>query len=129
MNTHSYFEKIGAWSHTGASSLQSYVIGGILSLALTLSAYLLVVYTLLPGDWLVFALLALALLQFLIQIRYFLHLGRGIESRAQILALGSIILIVLVLVVGSRWIMSTLNQRMMLDPGQMEEYMNRQPGL
>ncbi len=52
----------------------SYVIGFVLSLALTLTAYSFVTGNILSGWTLTYVLLGLALAQMLIQLLFFLHL-------------------------------------------------------
>jgi len=128
MNTKNYFEEIGAWPRRGGI-LRAYTIGFILSILLTLTAYGIVVNHILPTSFLIAAILALACVQAFVQIVYFLHLGHGKASKERLFALGAFTFIVLILVVGSIWVMSHLNERMMMSPADMEQYMQRQPGI
>lgn len=68
----------------------------------------------------------LALAQFFAQLYYFLHLGRETKPRWKLLVLCFMILVVLIIVVGSIWIMYNLNYRM--SPQQMNTYMLNQNG-
>lgn len=58
-------------------TLQSYIIGFILSLIFTFIPYYLVVNQVVTGTTLLIAILGFAVIQMLIQIFFFLHLGRG----------------------------------------------------
>jgi cytochrome o ubiquinol oxidase operon protein cyoD len=118
-----YFQDIGLWprSHNIA---RAYVIGFVLSLALTLVAYSLATENSLPQIEFAIVIVLLALVQFAVQLYCFLHLGTEAGSRARLFVLGCAILIVGILVGGSLWIMFSLNSRMMPDTAQMEQYMN-----
>ena len=124
-----YFEEIGAWPRDFGKLARSYVIGFVLSLFITLAAYGIAVYHVLPGTALIVVLLSLAGVQFIVQIKCFLHLDSGSASRERLIVLGAIIVIVLILVGGSLWVMTHLNARMMADPAQMEQYMQDQQGI
>lgn len=106
--------------------LLSYVTGFVLSVGLTLIAYFSVVEQWLSSGWTVFLLLALAVMQFAVQLFFFLHIGRERKPRWKLWTLFTSLLFVLIVVLGSIWIMYNLNYRMM--PGQMEEYLQRQDG-
>jgi cytochrome o ubiquinol oxidase operon protein cyoD len=120
-----YFQDIGLWprSHNIA---YAYVLGFVLSLALTLSAYSLATENPLPQQELALVVALLALVQCAVQLYCFMHLGREAGSRARLFILGCAILIVGILVGGSLWIMFSLNGRMAPDPAQMEQYMNNE---
>ena len=122
-----YFHEIGLWPERDGIA-RAYVIGFILSLALTLIAYELVVQAAFSRQTIIILVALLALVQFGVQVRFFLHLGRERSSRERLAILGAAILIVGILVSGSLWIMFSLNSRMMPDSTQMEQYMNAQLG-
>ena len=107
----------------------NYLFGFILSLVLTITAYVVVVNHILPSEILIFVIAGLAIVQFVVQMIYFLHLGFGEDSRDRFLVLGFAGVIVTILVVGSLWIMNNLNQRMMPTQQQMDQYMNDQTGI
>lgn len=94
-------------------SLKSYMIGFIGSLALTLISFTLVITKLLSGHALIYSLAALALTQASIQLLFFLHLGQEDKPRWETMIFFFMLLILLVIVLGTLWIMSDLNERMM----------------
>jgi cytochrome o ubiquinol oxidase operon protein cyoD len=104
----------------------SYITGFILSIFLTMVAYMTAVRHLLRGNAFVALIVGLALIQFFVQLFFFLHLGRETRPRWKLLVLFFMVLIVLILVLGSLWIMSNLNYRM--TPEQMDQYMINQNG-
>jgi cytochrome o ubiquinol oxidase subunit IV len=112
----------------GQGTLKTYVNGFISSVVLTITAYLVITHRLFGStDWLIAAVIALALIQFMVQLLFFLHLGREAKPRWKLLVFGFMILVVSILVFGSLWIMSNLNYRM--TPAQVNQYMNSQSGL
>ena len=129
LDTKKYFEEIGAWPHSHRAVLRAYVIGFVLSLALTFAAYYLAHSAGASGAALIAALLVFACAQFTVQIICFLHLGSGRASRDKNAILACTALIVFILVGGSLWIMTHLNERMATDPAAMQEYMNDQSGI
>ena len=140
MNTNTYFEEIGVWPARRDEDANitkphamwpPYLLGFVLSLFCTLVAYLLAVrhlYGLTPTQ-IVMALLALAAVQFVVQLVFFFHLGRDISSRDRLAILSCTIVVVGILISGSVWIMSSLSQRMTPTPAEMEQYMDSQAGL
>jgi cytochrome o ubiquinol oxidase operon protein cyoD len=127
MKHSSYFEEIGAWPRSHKIA-RAYVVGFVLSLALTLLAYSLAVQHSLPQQEFAGIVALLALVQFAVQLYCFLHLGSESGSRERLLVLGAAVLIVGILISGSLWIMFSLNGRMTPDSGQMQQYMNDQGG-
>lgn len=109
-----------------SGSLKSYVAGFALSVAFTLAAYWLVVRHELTDRVIVILIVAFALMQFMIQLVFFLHLGKETKPRWKLFVFIFMILVVAILVFGSLWIMSNLNYRM--TPEQMNAYMNSQGG-
>lgn len=106
----------------------TYLTGFILSAALTLLAYVLAVNKML-GDatWLVIALVGLALVQFLVQLFFFLHLGQEIKPRWKRLTLFLMIIFAFIVIAGSMWVMWSLNKRMMpMSRQQINSYMREQ---
>ncbi len=89
--------------------LSSYISGYLLSLVLTFEAYLLVKHNVLRNWNLVFALIGLAVVQLMVQLIFFLHLGRESKPRWNLLAFGFMAIVVTILVFGSLWIMDSLN--------------------
>lgn len=100
-----------------------YIIGFLLSLGLTLLAYAIVVLDLLSA-WAVGVLLVLAVAQMIVQLVYFLHLGEEVGPRLKLLSFVFMEVILLIIVVGSLWIMNHLNYNMMeMSPDEKETYM------
>ncbi|MDB5162414.1 MAG: cyoD [Candidatus Saccharibacteria bacterium] len=106
----------------------SYVVGFVLSLATTLLAYFFVVNELWPKESLIYTVMGIAVVQLVIQLVFFLHLGRG--NRWKVLTFLFAVLVVLVVVVGSLWIMQNLDYNMMhMSPDQMTQYMSENEGI
>ena len=102
----------------------SYIIGYAFSIALTLASFVIVIGGYLHGTQEVVAILALALVQLMVQLFFFLHLGREKSPRWNLTVFAFALLIVLILVVGSLWIMNNLNYNMMqMSPEEMDSYM------
>jgi cytochrome o ubiquinol oxidase subunit IV len=108
-------------------SLRLYVTGFVLSISLTIMAYLMVTDHTLSKWPLVVAIAVLAFIQFLVQLVFFLHLGAEAKPRWKLSVFAFMALIVLILVVGSLWIMNNLNYRMMT-PDQTNQYLQKQDG-
>src|SRR5689334_18708250 len=107
--------------------LATYIIGFVLSVLLTLDAYLMVTQHLLSGGALVAGLAATALAQLVVQLGGFLHLGQGTNARWNTLAFGFMGLVVAILVGGSLWIMSHLDYNM--SPRDVDTYIMEDEGI
>jgi cytochrome o ubiquinol oxidase subunit IV len=94
---------------------------------LTFAAYLMVYNHLFSNIVLTTVIVILALVQFIVQVVFFLHLGRETKPRWKLAVMLFMIMVVLILVGGSLWIMSNLTVRM--TPQQENNYMNNQQGL
>lgn len=94
-------------------SLKSYVIGFFWSIILTLIAYTLVVEQIFTDWTLVFAIVALSIVQVIVQLLYFLHLGDEPKPYWNLIVFLFMTLVVVILIGGSLWIMYNLNYRMM----------------
>jgi len=106
----------------------SYVIGFVLSVLTSLLAYFFVVNNLLPKESLVYVVLGIAVVQLVVQMVFFLHIGRG--SHWKLLTFVFTVLVVGVVVVGSIWIMNNLNYNMMdMSPDEMRQYMSENEGI
>lgn len=107
---------------------KSYVIGFVLSIVTTLLAYFLAVNGVFPEDILVYVIMAIAVVQLIVQMVFFLHLGNG--SRWKMVTFYFTLLVVIIVVIGTIWIMHNLDYNMMhMNPDQMEEYMRNNQGL
>jgi len=86
-----------------------YCLGFGLSIITTLLAYSLVSNHLLAGWGLAYTIVGLALLQVVIQLIFFLHLNHESEPRWNLMMLDFTLLIVVIVVVGTLWVMQHLN--------------------
>ncbi len=124
-----YFEEVGLWQKNRNGVLREYIIGFLLSLMLTLGAYAATLHSLISKAQIPYVVSGLILLQFFVQVRYFLHIEYKNSSRERLSALLYAIVVVIILLSGSVWIMKNLNARMMPSSEQMNRYMQRNPGL
>jgi len=108
----------------GRITIKSYVYGFIGSLLLTFGAYSVGVRHSLSRWWLIGVLVGLALVQFILQLVSFLHLGKDKRRRWDWLVFIFMVGTVLIIVLGSLWIMSNLNYHMSLQ--QQYQYLNNQ---
>jgi len=93
-------------------TLQAYIVGFALSLVFTFIPYYLVVNHKLNGTTLLATILAFGVAQMLVQLLFFLHLGRKPRPRWQIGFLGATIFAVLVVIAGSIIITTNLHHNM-----------------
>lgn len=91
---------------------KSYIIGFLLSLIFTFIPYYLVVEHVVSGNALLATILVFAVLQMLVQVLFFLHLGREKSPHWQAVFLISTVGIILVVAGGSVWIMHHLHYNM-----------------
>ena len=106
--------------------LSTYVLGLFLSLFLTLAAYFLVVKDVLTNWNLIWAVIAIAALQAIVQLLFFLHLSKEEKPRWNLYVFLSMLLIMSILVFGSLWIMYNLDGRVMPSQEEMETFMLKQ---
>jgi cytochrome o ubiquinol oxidase subunit IV len=93
-------------------TMESYVIGFILSLVFTFIPYYLVVNRSFRGTLLLATIIGFAVLQMIIQITFFLHLGRGPKPNWNLFFFISTVGIILVIVGGSIMIINNLHYNM-----------------
>ena len=94
-------------------TLKAYIIGFFLALFLTLISFSLVIFKILSGLTLVLTLIALALVQASVQLLFFLHVGQEPKPRWETIAFCMTAIFVLIIVLGSIWVMNDLDERMM----------------
>lgn len=109
--------------------VSAYIVGFLLSLYLTLSAYFLVTKQALPHLSLIIAVVALALVQFGVQIVFFLHIGEESKPRWNLVSFLSMMLMIAILVIGSIWIMANLNYHHDLEPAKASSELIKDEGL
>lgn len=96
-------------------TLTSYTVGFFSSLILTVISFILVAGKFLTGKPLIHTIVALALVQGALQLRFFLHVGQEAKPKWETLVFVFMLLILFIIVIGSLWIMSDLNERVMSD--------------
>lgn len=94
-------------------TIKAYLIGFMASLLLTGASFLLVITQFLTGPILMYTLIGLALVQAIVQLIFFLHLGQEAKPRWESLIFVFTVLVLLIIVIGSLWVMSDLNHRVM----------------
>ena len=104
----------------------NYLVGFVSALVLSAAAFWLVTSQIVDGAWLIAVLIGLAVLQLVVQLVFFLHVGSESRPRWNLTALLFMLIMLVVIVAGSLWIMNNLNYNMMMTPEQMEEYMKIQ---
>ena len=90
--------------------LKTYIIGFVLSLLFTGTAFLSVYEKWVDGPGMI---LSLAILQFITQIIFFLHLGKESKKSWNLTVFWFMLLVVMIIVFGTIWIMYGLNTRVM----------------
>jgi cytochrome o ubiquinol oxidase operon protein cyoD len=94
-------------------SLNSYIVGFILSLGLTALSFGAVMAGVLPRDMMLPAITSLAVAQLLVQLLFFLHLGTAPEQRNNTVIFLLTTLLIATVVAGSLWVMHNANVNMM----------------
>jgi len=89
--------------------LLAYSSGFVISIFLTLLAFYLVQREVYEGWTLAIAISVLAVGQLLVQLLFFLHLGRENKPRWNLITFLFMLLVVLIVVIGSLWIMKNLD--------------------
>jgi len=96
-------------SHESHGSLKSYVIGFILSIVLTIIPLVVVMNHMMGKVGTLVLILIMAVLQFGVQLLFFMHVKEGENAGWNIMALIFGLIVLLTIVAGSVWIM-TYNQ-------------------
>jgi cytochrome o ubiquinol oxidase operon protein cyoD len=109
-------------------SLRAYSVGYGLSVVLTLTAYFVVTQPLLLKSMIVPAIIVLAIAQLFVQLFFFLHIGREGRPRWNLLVMLFAAGVVLIIVIGSLWIMGHLNYHLM-SPQETKVYLNHHEGI
>ncbi len=116
---------------------KTYVTGFLLSLALTLVAYIPVSrhvsshHATFSDTFLLIWVGALAIIQLFVQLIFFLHLGHESKPRWNLTVASFAALIVLILVLGSIWIMNNLDYHHphVIPPSQTNTYIIHDEGI
>lgn len=95
-------------------TISSYIVGFILSIIFTLISYFLAVNKqAISGTTLLWVIMGLAVTQMIVQITFFLHLGRGPKPRWNLFFFASTVGIILIVVGGSIVIINNLHYNML----------------
>jgi cytochrome o ubiquinol oxidase operon protein cyoD len=101
----------------------TYIVGFVLSILLTMGAYFLVSYHLLTAWPLILTITGLGLIQVIVQLIFFLHLGGEVHPHRNLLSFIFMSVVIVVVIGGSLWIMYNLNERTM-EPMMQEMHHN-----
>jgi cytochrome o ubiquinol oxidase operon protein cyoD len=96
-----------------SSGLLIYTIGLVLAVILTVTSFWVANTTLLWAPGIPLGLAVLAIAQMGVHLVFFLHITTGPDNTNNVLALAFGVLIVILVVAGSLWIMTNLNDNMM----------------
>jgi cytochrome o ubiquinol oxidase operon protein cyoD len=99
-----------AHTHT---SMKGYLFAFLASIVLTLGAFFLVQNHLLTGPPLVISVVTLGIVQAIIQLIFFLYLGKEKKPRSNLVVFLFMVLILSIVIIGTIWIMWSLNTRLM----------------
>ena len=105
------------------SDVGIYTIGLALAVILTATSFWVANTSLLWAPGIALGLVVLAIAQMGVHLVFFLHITTGPDNTNNVLALAFGILIVFLVVVGSLWIMTNLNDNMMPPPELMDLHM------
>ncbi len=113
----------GDESDSFLAGFATYAVGLVLALGLTATAFWVAHSPLLWGPGIPVGLAVLAVAQMGVHLVFFLHITTGPDNTNNVLALAFGIIIVFLVVVGSLWIMASLNHMM----PSMQQMMHMQP--
>ncbi|MBK2123659.1 cytochrome o ubiquinol oxidase subunit IV [Fangia hongkongensis] len=109
MSEHLYDKDTGA----AYGTYKSYITGFLLSIIITVVAFALVGFKVFPPVGLYISVAVLALLQFYVQLVFFLHLSTDSKARWNMISFIFTLVVVIILLVGTLWIMFNLYTMMM----------------
>jgi len=94
-------------------SVKSYMIGFVLSIILTAIPFGLVMYPSLPKNLTVLIVVAMAVIQVVVHLVYFLHMDRSKEQRSNVSTFLFTAMVIALLVGLSLWIMFSIHVEML----------------
>ena len=115
-------------------SFITYLVGFLLSLELTIAAYLITLrhvnshHENFSHRYLIVTILVLAVSQLVVQLVYFLHLSKESRPRWNLTVFSFALTVLLILVLGSLWIMHNLQRYHGLPVSQPDEYIIQDEG-
>lgn len=101
--------KLEPQNEHSVESFKSYVLGFILSILLTLMAYFIVVKKMLSQAYMVYAIIGLGVIQAVIQLVLFLHLGKESKPKWNVISFLFMVVVFVIVFAGSIWIMDNLS--------------------
>jgi cytochrome o ubiquinol oxidase operon protein cyoD len=94
-------------------SLKAYVIGFFSCLLLTLISFSIVYAKLFSLQVLFYTLIGLAIVQAIVQLLFFLHVGQEAKPRWETISFCFMVMCLLIIVIGSLWVLNDLKARVM----------------
>ena len=101
-----------AGRHEVVEGLLGYLVGLFLATFITVVAFFIAGTHLVWGPSIPLALVVLAIAQIGVHLVFFIHITTGPDNTNNVLALAFGVLIVMLIIIGSLWIMSNLGQNM-----------------
>ncbi|WP_109125632.1 cytochrome o ubiquinol oxidase subunit IV [Dyella sp. C11] len=117
-NHHSHDAHHGA-DHADHGTTKSYIVGFVLSVALTLASFGVVMSGKVPHDLMMPGVIVFGVAQLIVQLKYFLHMGLSPAQRSNFAIMLFTLLILAIVVVGSLWVIHNMNANMMHPTSQM----------
>jgi cytochrome o ubiquinol oxidase subunit IV len=108
----------GVAENESSASFLTYTAGLVFALLLTATSFIVAQTDLLWGPGVTAGLAVLAIAQMGVHLVFFLHIGTDSEGANNVLALAFGVFIVVLVMVGSMWIIDHLNENM-VSPSQM----------
>lgn len=103
-----------------------YAAGLLAALCFTYAIYLITTQHALEGAVLAGVLLVIAIAQLVVQMVVFLHIFDETKPRWTLWSLVYSVIMMMIVVIGSLWVMYNLNYNMHISPEQMKDYMINQ---
>lgn len=100
--------------HTHQSGIKGYLFGFISSILLTLAAYYTTTLHLFSSVGVLITIMTLGVIQAVIQMIFFLYLGKEEKPRTNLHIFLLMLLILCIVIGGTLWIMFNLNERTMM---------------
>ena len=94
-------------------SVKSYMVGFVLSIILTAIPFGLVMFPSMPKDITIMVVVALAVIQVVVHLVYFLHMDRSKEQSSNVSTFLFTVMVIALLVGLSLWIMFSIHTSMM----------------
>jgi cytochrome o ubiquinol oxidase operon protein cyoD len=113
MKTDSHPSTHGRADAASHGSMSSYMLGFFLSLALTVASFWVIMAAAVPPSVMLVAIVALCVIQLLVQLAYFLHIGTAPDQRENTAIFVCTGLLIVIIVAGSLWVMHNANVNMM----------------